>query len=330
MTDIHLQVVGRTDVGNVRANNEDSLVVADLSGNGLALSSGTGGRFDVGDRGVLLAVSDGMGGLTAGEVASALVIEGLPRAIREGRRSAPTEELLQAGVQKVNAKVWDAAQEKGIRMGATLTAVFVDGPVAWIAEVGDSRAYLIRAGNITQLTKDQSVVQRLVDTGTLSPEEAAHSPHRGMILQAMGHAPDVSVAMGRLELRARDCLVLCSDGLTTHVSDEEIRKSVAVVIRDQAYKSMSSEIVTDLLRKNQDQNLKDPRNLLLIDKQGLLYVAPAPDQRGPERSRFRRVSDLYELAMIYRTFVDEYRELRAHHEDLADFLFDGTGLPTAA
>jgi serine/threonine protein phosphatase PrpC len=226
MTDIHLQVVGRTDVGNVRANNEDSLVVADLSGNGLALSSGTGGRFDVGDRGVLLAVSDGMGGLTAGEVASALVIEGLPRAIREGRRSAPTEELLQAGVQKVNAKVWDAAQEKGIRMGATLTAVFVDGPVAWIAEVGDSRAYLIRAGNITQLTKDQSVVQRLVDTGTLSPEEAAHSPHRGMILQAMGHAPDVSVAMGRLELRARDCLVLCSDGLTTHVSDEEIRNVV--------------------------------------------------------------------------------------------------------
>ena len=226
MTDIYLRVVGRTDVGNVRANNEDSLVVADLSGNGLADVSGSDGRFNVGDRGVLLAVSDGMGGLTAGELASALVIEGLPRAIREGRESAPTEELLQAGVQKVNAKVWDAAQEKGIRMGATLTAVFVNGPVAWIAEVGDSRAYLIRAGNITQLTKDQSVVQRLVDTGTLSPEEAAHSPHRGMILQAMGHAPDVSVALGRLELRARDCLVLCSDGLTTHVSDEEIRSVV--------------------------------------------------------------------------------------------------------
>ena len=226
MTDIYLRVVGRTDVGNVRANNEDSLVVADLSGNGFALASGSDGRFNVGDRGVLLAVSDGMGGLTAGELASALVIEGLPLAIQEGRRSAPTEELLQAGVQKVNTKVWDAAQEKGIRMGATLTAVFVDGPVAWIAEVGDSRAYLIRAGNITQLTKDQSVVQRLVDTGALSPEEAARSPHRGMILQAMGHAPDVSVALGRLELRARDCLVLCSDGLTTHVSDEEIRSVV--------------------------------------------------------------------------------------------------------
>jgi|HubBroStandDraft_3_1064219.scaffolds.fasta_scaffold125739_1 serine/threonine protein phosphatase PrpC len=226
MTDIYLRVVGRTDVGNVRSNNEDSLVVADLSGTGLALAAGSDGRFNVGDRGVLLAVSDGMGGLMAGEVASALVIEGLPAAIRDGRASAPTEELLDAGVQSVNEKVWKAAQQKGIRMGATLTAVYVDGPVAWIAEVGDSRAYLIRAGAITQLTKDQSLVQRLVDAGTLSPEEAAHSPHRGVILQAMGHDPNVSVALGRLELRALDCLVLCSDGLTTHVADDDIRDVV--------------------------------------------------------------------------------------------------------
>ncbi len=226
MTDIYLQVVGRTDVGNVRSNNEDSLVVADLSGNGLALGPGSDGRFNVGDRGVLLAVSDGMGGLMAGEVASALVIDGLPRAIREGRASTPGEELLDAGVQKVNAKVWDTAQRKGIRMGATLTAVYVDGPVAWIAEVGDSRAYLIRSGAITQLTKDQSLVQRLLDAGALSPEQAAHSPHRGVILQAMGHGPEVSVALGRLELRARDCLVLCSDGLTAHLSDDDIRDVV--------------------------------------------------------------------------------------------------------
>jgi serine/threonine protein phosphatase PrpC len=226
MTDIYLQVVGRTDVGNVRSNNEDSLVVADLTGNGLALGPGSDGRFNVGDHGVLLAVSDGMGGLMAGEVASALVIEALPAAIRDGRASAPTEERLDAGVQKVNAKVWDAARQKGIRMGATLTAVYLDGPVAWIAEVGDSRAYLIRSGVITQLTKDQSLVQRLLDAGALSPEEAAHSPYRGVILQAMGHGPEISVALGRLELRARDCLVLCSDGLTAHLSDDDIRDVV--------------------------------------------------------------------------------------------------------
>jgi serine/threonine protein phosphatase PrpC len=226
MTDIYLRVVGRTDVGNVRTNNEDSLVVADLSGRDHADAAGPECRFNVGDRGVLLAVSDGMGGLTAGEVASALVIEGLPHALREGRASAPTEDLLDAGVQKVNAKVWDTARQRGIRMGATLTAVYVDGPIAWIAEVGDSRAYLIRAGKITQLTKDQSLIQELLDAGALSPEQAANSPHRGVILQAMGHDPDVSVALARLELRARDCLVLCSDGLTTHLSDEDIRNVV--------------------------------------------------------------------------------------------------------
>jgi serine/threonine protein phosphatase PrpC len=226
MTDIYLRVVGRTDVGNIRSNNEDSFVVADLSGTHLALSPESEGRFDVGDRGVLLAVSDGMGGLMAGEVASALVVEGLPPAIKEGRKSATSAELLDAGVQKVNEKVFRAAQQKGVRMGATLTAVYVDGPVAWIAEVGDSRAYLIRAGHIIQLTKDQSLVQSLLDAGAISPEEAAHSPHRGVILQAMGHDPEVSAALGRLELRARDCLVLCSDGLTTHLSDEDIRTIV--------------------------------------------------------------------------------------------------------
>ncbi len=178
MSDIYLRVVGRTDVGNVRSNNEDSLVVADLSGHALIGAEGSSGRFEVGDRGVLLAVSDGMGGLMAGEVASALVIEALPQALRDGRASAPGEERLREGVETANGKVWDAAQQKGIRMGATLTAVYVHDRVAWIAEVGDSRAYLIRAGKITQLTKDQSLVQRLMDAGTLTtPEEAARSPH---------------------------------------------------------------------------------------------------------------------------------------------------------
>ena len=210
----------------MRATNEDSLVVADLSGNGLADCSGSDGRFNVGDRGVLLAVSDGMGGLAAGEVASALVIEGLPRAIRDGRASAPTEELLQAGVKSVNTEVWDAAETERNTHGGHADRGLrgrrgrLDRRGRRFARVPDSR------GNITQLTKDQSVVQRLVDSGALSPEEAAHSPHRGVILQAMGHAPDVSVALGRLELRSRDCLVLCSDGLTAHVSDEEIRNVV--------------------------------------------------------------------------------------------------------
>ncbi|HEX3769488.1 MAG TPA: protein phosphatase 2C domain-containing protein [Polyangiaceae bacterium] len=223
---IYLRVVGRTDIGNVRKNNEDSFVVADLNGTALIGPGGSGGRFEVGDRGVLLAVSDGMGGLRAGEVASALVIDTLPKALRDARASAPGEEQLRTGVQRAHERVWHTAQEEGIRMGATLTAVYVQGDVAWIAEVGDSRAYLIRSGKIAQLTKDQSLVQKLLDAGAVSPEDAAHSPYRSVILQAMGHQEDVAIALGRLQLRARDCLLLCSDGLTTHLSDEDIRSVV--------------------------------------------------------------------------------------------------------
>src|SRR5690606_37880294 len=94
---------------------------------------------------------------------------------------------------------------------------------AYVAEVGDSRAYLVRGGEIAQITHDQSMVQLLVDSGIMNAEEASHSPMRNVILQAMGHQRDLRVAVSKLELRDRDCLVLCSDGLTSHVSDEEIR-----------------------------------------------------------------------------------------------------------
>jgi serine/threonine protein phosphatase PrpC len=101
--------------------------------------------------------------------------------------------------------------------------VFVRGNAAYVAEVGDSRAYLIRAGRITQLTKDQSYVQMLVDAGAVSPEEARDFPERNVILQAMGNQVDLSMALGRLELRHLDCLLLCSDGLTTKITDEGLR-----------------------------------------------------------------------------------------------------------
>jgi len=96
----------------------------------------------------------------------------------------------------------------------------------YVAEVGDSRAYLIRDGRITQLTKDQSYVQMLIDTGAVDRDQAQSLPFRNVILQAMGHQPNLGVALGRLELRDRDCLVLCSDGLTGELSDEEIRVAV--------------------------------------------------------------------------------------------------------
>ena len=205
--------------------NEDAFVVADLTGDSI-LQEQQIGRFEVGQRGVLLAVSDGIGGHAAGEVASALVVESLRRSMAKGAVEAQ-DTLLEKAVLQANRDVWEAAHHPGRHnMGATLTAMFIHGTVAHIAEVGDSRAYLLRNGNILQVTRDQSYVQLLLDSGALSPQEANRSEIRNVILQAMGLRPDVTVALGRLDLRDRDAFILCSDGLSNKVSVEELRDLV--------------------------------------------------------------------------------------------------------
>lgn len=222
----YVSVAGQTDVGKVREKNEDTFVVADLTGGTLLEVGVPHQRFDVRDRGVLLAVSDGMGGAAAGEVASALVVETLTLALANAPSTAPPDALMKDAVEKAHRAVWDTAKRESKKMGATLTAVFVHQGQAYIAEVGDSRAYLLRAGRICQLTHDQSMVQMLVDTGVIDAAQASESPIRNVILQAMGNQPNVKVALARLDLRDRDCFVLCSDGLTGDVTDEEIKQVV--------------------------------------------------------------------------------------------------------
>jgi serine/threonine protein phosphatase PrpC len=218
-------VYGQTDAGVVRQTNEDAFVVADLTGDSI-LRQQEIGRFEVGQRGVLLAVSDGIGGHAAGEVASALVVESLRRSMAHGAVEAQ-DTLLEKAVLQANREVWEAAHHPGRQnMGATLTAMFIHGAVAHIAEVGDSRAYLLRNGRILQVTRDQSYVQLLLESGALSPQEANRSEIRNVILQAMGLKPDVTVGLGRLELRDRDAFILCSDGLSNKVSVDELRDLV--------------------------------------------------------------------------------------------------------
>src|SRR5688572_1626550 len=234
----HVSVAAQTDIGQAREKNEDAYVVADLTG-GTLLDGEPHARFDVGERGVLLAVSDGMGGADSGEVASALVVETLTRVFTDSTPATmPRDALMNDAVQRAHRAVWDEAKEKGRKMGATLTAVFVHAGQAYIAEVGDSRAYLVRRGKITQLTKDQSMVQVLLDTGVISPADAEHSPLKNVILQAMGNQQNVKVALAKLELRNRDALVLCSDGLTNHVSDEEIKQHVITLRPNVAAKKL--------------------------------------------------------------------------------------------
>jgi serine/threonine protein phosphatase PrpC len=238
--DIKMKVSARTDVGRVRTTNEDGLAVNDLA-SGAQIDATSGDKaVDVQERGVLLALSDGMGGHQAGEIASALVLESLQAAMQQDGRG-PIHLQLEEAVLRANRTVMDAAVADNRRgMGATLTAVFVRGAEAYIAEVGDSRAYLLRNGRLRQITRDQSLVQLMVDHGVMSAEEAKRSASKNVILQAMGLAPDVRVAIARLELRRNDRFLLCSDGVTNEVTDEELKETLTGSVPRAACETMIS------------------------------------------------------------------------------------------
>jgi serine/threonine protein phosphatase PrpC len=221
-----LAVCALTDVGLVRENNEDAFLVADLPSGAFAPSADVT-RFEVTDHGALIALSDGMGGHKGGAEASRLTLNALFNALASSPPSAETSERLRVAVEGANLAVFNAGEGTGSqRMGATLTAVLIQGHEAFLAEIGDSRAYLLRNGVIEQVTHDQSMRQALLDSGAVSPEDAAEGPFRNIVLQAIGQKPAVTVALGKLELRARDCIILCSDGLSNELTKEEIGKVI--------------------------------------------------------------------------------------------------------
>jgi len=222
MTDITITFAALSDVGLTRSINEDAYQLTDLSTGASFDASSSSGQFQLGTRGALLTLSDGMGGHAAGEVASSMVISSV-RATLQADAQAPAEQRLEAAVRRANADVIEAAQTKGRHgMGATLTAVLVDHTTAYVAEVGDSRAYLLRTGQLKQLTRDQSLVQMLVDQGLMRPEEAENSPRKNILLQAMGSVEEVHAAIGQVELRRGDRLLICSDGISNAVSHSEL------------------------------------------------------------------------------------------------------------
>jgi serine/threonine protein phosphatase PrpC len=224
---VHVSVAARTDIGKVRRNNEDAFLISDLSNGTRSDENPDIQRIVVGPKGVLLVVSDGIGGAKAGEVASALVVQGLARALEGGAANTPPSAQLKHAAANAHLDVTAAAHGRDRKgMGATLTAIYVMGRTAYVAEVGDSRAYLLRSGTLHRLTRDQSVAQALVDAGTLRPEDVERSPMKNVLAQAMGGESGIQVALGKLDLRDRDCLLLCSDGLSGALADEEIRTAI--------------------------------------------------------------------------------------------------------
>lgn len=228
---ILVTVRARSDLGRTRDHNEDFFAIADL-GAGRDLTRGGPHRLD--GNGSVLLVADGMGGAAAGELASAMAGNSIVKHFTELWASEPTRtperfaELLKTAVEHANAELHGFAKNhpevRGMGTTATVAGVF-DGTL-YLAQVGDSRAYLVRGGKATQLTKDQSLMQRLVDAGELTEEEAAQSERRNIILQALGPDPKVRVDLTWQELQRGDILVICSDGLSGPVKREEIGETV--------------------------------------------------------------------------------------------------------
>jgi serine/threonine protein phosphatase PrpC len=196
------QVASVTDPGRRRRRNEDAFVV----------------------RPPLFAVADGMGGAQAGEVASRLATE----ALNELDAGTGGSERVAALIQAANQRVYErsSADAAASGMGTTITVALVEDDLVSIGHVGDSRAYLVRDASLEQLTEDHSLVAELLRSGKLSPEEAETHPQRSVITRALGTDPDVDVDTFSVETQPGDLFLICSDGLTSMVADEEILRTI--------------------------------------------------------------------------------------------------------
>ncbi|HKP85176.1 MAG TPA: Stp1/IreP family PP2C-type Ser/Thr phosphatase [Blastocatellia bacterium] len=226
MSDVKVSVFGSTDVGMQRTGNEDAFMVADLT-TGDAATGSEANSHDVGERGSLMVVSDGMGGAAAGEIASELAVTTIRESLMESPSDLDVAARLRIATEVANERIWNHSQENPelSGMGATVTAALVHGPVVYVAQVGDSRAYLVRGSQIKQITKDQSLAQMLIDSGAILPEQAASVP-QNVIMQALGTQPTVKVAMTTVQLCRNDCLLLCSDGLSNKIDPHEMKVTV--------------------------------------------------------------------------------------------------------
>jgi serine/threonine protein phosphatase PrpC len=208
------------DTGLLRELNEDSILCThfDLRTHLGVISAG------------LFAVADGMGGHSAGEIASDLATRTLHAVCISGLLAqcpAPPLSILSAAFDKANSSVLDAASDSDLKgMGTTLTAALVIGGDMYVVHIGDSRCYVINTWETIQVTKDHSVVQQLVDTGTITPEQARNHPRRSEITRVLGYSRDIVPDLHHVKLYAGDNILLCSDGLCGVLPSNKISETV--------------------------------------------------------------------------------------------------------
>lgn len=228
--DIHVHVFGRTDVGMVRDHNEDNFLIADLSTKNRSIQPAVQ-KHRIGEFGSVFAVCDGMGGAAAGEVASQIAVDTIYEIMQAETPPANEEDFarrLNMAICEAGRRIHTESKANSARrgMGTTATVAVLMGERILFGQVGDSRAHIVRNGVLVQTTKDQSLVQQLIDANQLTIEEAKNFDRSNIILQALGTSEEVHVDVTSILLRKGDILVICSDGLSGMVEPEDIRDVV--------------------------------------------------------------------------------------------------------
>lgn len=223
-----MKVVYRTDRGKIRSHNEDQVgIFTNQTGIYLAM------------------VADGMGGHLAGDVASEIAITTL-QSHWEQTDTIDTpdsaEQWFKETIAKVNEKIFTYAKQNQecIGMGTTLVAAICHEKFATIANIGDSRCYLVKEGKLSQLTDDHSLVNELVKTGQISKEDAEHHPRKNVLLRALGTEEQVKMDIKTISFEEGDYLILCSDGLTNKVSDQELFE---VILQDYSLEEKADRLI---------------------------------------------------------------------------------------
>lgn len=268
---LRLEVAQLTDVGRKREHNEDNMAYV-IPKDAQVMAT----------KGALFIVADGMGGHAAGEVASEIAVDTVSNAYYMDDNEDVVTPLLQA-IKRANAAIHQRAAENMLRsgMGTTCVASVLRGNMAYIANVGDSRAYLVRAGQVKQISQDHSWVAEQVRAGLLSEEQARTHAQRNVITRCLGTQPDVEVDVFREPLVEGDCLVLCTDGLSGLISDDELRAIVA--------QSVPQESVYHLVERANENGGPDNITAIVVRVQEV-GVEPV-SARDPVRVGARELSE---------------------------------------
>ncbi len=263
----HVDVHGATDIGLIRKSNQDQFLVAELHKvieiRHTSIPTQHRQRLDSGARALILLVADGVGGSRGGEEASSITLDTVLQYVTNSMRcfykldSAVQEELMSELARIVSAS--DATvRSEGARidkpnMATTLTMAHVLWPRAYVVQIGDSRCYHVRGASMAQITRDQTVAEDLIERGVLDREHAEKSPFKDVLSQAIGIGDSqLTAEISTVDLEPGDSLLLCTDGLTKHVADEQIMSRFEGLTDAQ---NITNELVHDALKSGGSDNV---------------------------------------------------------------------------